>query len=177
MWHDFVDRVRRGAMMATLRCDHPDIEEFVKAKQQPGQLRRFNVSVQVTDAFMAAVRSDADWSLLFPAAAVDSGGQTVVREWPGSEGSVPCSVLRHMRARHLWDLILRGTYDYAEPGVLFVDRINKVKTSGTASTLAPQTLAVKFHCRLMEPAISVHSILPASLYRHSRLKRGSTTSD
>ena len=118
--------VRRGAMMATLRCDHPDIEEFVTAKQQPGQLRRFNVSVQVTDAFMAAVRSDADWPLLFPAAAVDGGGQTVVREWPGSEGSVPCSVVRHMRARHLWDLILRGTYDYAEPGVLFVDRINKV---------------------------------------------------
>ncbi|HEX9070644.1 MAG TPA: adenosylcobalamin-dependent ribonucleoside-diphosphate reductase [Pseudolabrys sp.] len=118
--------VRRGAMMATLRCDHPDIEEFVTAKHQPGQLRHFNVSVQVTDAFMAAVRSDADWSLLFPVAAVDGGGQTVIREWPGSEGSVPCSVVRHIRARHLWDLIIRGTYDYAEPGVLFVDRINKV---------------------------------------------------
>ncbi|HEY6859558.1 MAG TPA: ribonucleotide reductase N-terminal alpha domain-containing protein [Pseudolabrys sp.] len=118
--------VRRGAMMATLRCDHPDIEEFVTAKQKPGQLRRFNVSVQVTGAFMAAVRSEADWSLLFPAAAVDGGSETVIREWPGSEGPVPCSVVRHIRARHLWNLILRGTYDYAEPGVLFVDRINKV---------------------------------------------------
>ncbi len=118
--------VRRGAMMATLRCDHPDIEEFVTAKQQPGQLRRFNVSVQVTDAFMAAVRNDTDWPLLFPAAALDGGGQTVARDWPGSEGPIPCSIVRHTRARHLWDLILRGTYDHAEPGVLFIDRINKL---------------------------------------------------
>lgn len=118
--------VRRGAMMATLRCDHPDIEEFVTAKQQPGQLRRFNVSVQVTDAFMAAVRSDADWPLLFPAEAVNGGGQTVARDWPGFQGPIPCRVVRHVRARHLWDLILRSTYDYAEPGVLFIDRINKL---------------------------------------------------
>jgi ribonucleoside-diphosphate reductase alpha chain len=118
--------VRRGAMMATLRCDHPDIEEFITAKQQPGQLRRFNMSVQVTDAFVAAARSDANWPLLFPAAALDGDGQTVMREWPGSGQPVPCSIVRHTRARHLWNLILRSTYDYAEPGVLFVDRINKL---------------------------------------------------
>jgi ribonucleoside-diphosphate reductase alpha chain len=118
--------VRRGAMMATLRCDHPDIEEFVTAKHQPGQLRRFNLSVLVTDAFMAAIRGDTDWPLLFPAAAIDGDGQTIAREWPRSEELVPCRIVRHIRARHLWDLILRGTYDYAEPGVLFVDRINKL---------------------------------------------------
>jgi ribonucleoside-diphosphate reductase alpha chain len=116
---------RRGAMMATLRCDHPDIEEFVTAKQQAGRLRRFNLSVLVTDAFMAAVRSDADWPLVFPVAAIEGDGETVLREWPGSAGPVSCRVARHVRARQLWDLILHGTYDYAEPGVLFIDRINQ----------------------------------------------------
>jgi len=117
---------RRGAMMATLRCDHPDIEEFVSAKQPSGQLRRFNLSVQVTDAFMAAVRDDADWPLLFPAAAFEGDGETVARAWPGAAGAVACRIVRHVRARQLWDLILRATYDYAEPGVLFIDRINRL---------------------------------------------------
>jgi ribonucleoside-diphosphate reductase alpha chain len=117
---------RRGAMMATLRCDHPDIEEFVLAKQRPGQLRRFNVSVQVSDAFVAAVRSDSDWLLVFPAAALDEDGDTVLREWSGETGPVACRVMRRIRARVLWDLILRSTYAYSEPGVLFIDRINKL---------------------------------------------------
>jgi ribonucleoside-diphosphate reductase alpha chain len=117
---------RRGAMMATLRCDHPDIEEFVTAKQQPGQLRRFNLSIQVTDAFMAAVRSDAEWPLVFPAAVSDGDGETVLREWPGEAQAVPCRVIRRVRARQLWDRILQATYDYSEPGVLFIDRINKL---------------------------------------------------
>lgn len=117
---------RRGAMMATLRCDHPDIEEFVIAKQQAGRLRRFNLSVLVTDAFMTAVRGDADWPLVFPAAAFAGEGETVTREWPGFPAPVPCRVVRHLRARQLWDRILRGTYDYAEPGVLFIDRINQL---------------------------------------------------
>lgn len=115
---------RRGAMMATLRCDHPDIEEFVAAKRGGRQLRHFNLSVQITDAFMAAIRSDADWPLVFPAAAFDGVGETIVREWPGRDGAVPCRVIRRVRARHLWDRILRATYEYAEPGALFIDRIN-----------------------------------------------------
>ncbi len=117
---------RRGAMMATLRCDHPDIEGFVAAKQQTGQLRRFNLSVQVTDAFMAAVRSDAEWPLVFPAAAFDGDGETILREWPGEARPVPCRVMRRIGARQLWGRILRATYDYAEPGVLFIDRINQL---------------------------------------------------
>ncbi len=117
---------RRGAMMATLRCDHPDIEEFVTAKQQAGQLRRFNMSVQVTDAFMTAVRADSDWPLVFPAATFEGDGETVVREWPGTVEPVPCRVVRHMRARAMWELVLRATYDHAEPGVLFIDRINRL---------------------------------------------------
>jgi len=115
---------RRGAMMATLRCDHPDIEEFVTAKQQSRQLRRFNLSVQITDAFIAAVRGDEEWPLVFPAAAFDGAGKTVLRDWPGENEPVPCRVMRRLEARQLWEQILQATYDYAEPGVLFIDRIN-----------------------------------------------------
>jgi ribonucleoside-diphosphate reductase alpha chain len=117
---------RRGAMMATLRCDHPDIEEFIAAKQQPGQLRRFNLSVLVTDAFMAAVRGDAEWPLVFPAATFEDEGETVDRDWPGAREPVPCRVLRRVPARRLWQAILYATYDHAEPGVLFIDRINQL---------------------------------------------------
>jgi ribonucleoside-diphosphate reductase alpha chain len=93
---------RRGAMMATLRCDHPDIEAFVEAKREPGRLRMFNLSVLVTDAFMQAVEEDASWQLTF-------------------NGSVHHS----LPARELWDKIMRATYAYAEPGVIFIDRINR----------------------------------------------------
>jgi ribonucleoside-diphosphate reductase alpha chain len=117
---------RRGAMMATLRCDHPDIEAFITAKQRSGRLRRFNLSVLVTDAFMAAVRADEDWPLLFPAAQLDRDGETIMREWSGSMTPVPCRIMRRVRARELWELILQSTYDYAEPGVLFIDRINRL---------------------------------------------------
>ena len=117
---------RRGAMMATLRCDHPDIEEFIVAKQQPGRLRRFNLSIQVTDGFMAAVRSDADWPLLYPVGVLGEDGETVLREWPGEAQAVPCGVVRRIGARQLWDRILQATYDCSEPGVLFIDRINQL---------------------------------------------------
>ena len=120
---------RRGAMMATLRCDHPDIEEFITAKQQPGELRHFNLSVQITDAFMQAVEEDADWPLVFPRDALaddDPGEGLVHRTWTGHRDPVPCRVLRTVRARALWDRIMRATYDYAEPGVLFIDRINRL---------------------------------------------------
>ena len=124
---------RRGAMMATLRVDHPDIESFIDAKHQAGELTHFNCSVLVTDAFMAAVHADADWSLVFPAAALGEqagGGETVRREWPGFDGPVACRVIRRVRARDLWERIMRATYSHAEPGVLFVDRINQWNNLG-----------------------------------------------
>src|SRR5229473_7084574 len=93
---------RRGAMMATLRCDHPDIEAFIEAKHAPGRLRMFNLSVLATDAFMAAVKEDAPWELKF-------AGTTY----------------KVLPARELWDKIMRATYAYAEPGVIFIDRINR----------------------------------------------------
>jgi len=94
---------RRGAMMATLRCDHPDVRAFIRAKAEAGRLRMFNLSVLVTDAFMQAVSEDADWPLIF-------GGRTFAT----------------LRARELWDEIMRATYEYAEPGVIFIDRINRL---------------------------------------------------
>ena len=98
---------RRGAMMATLRCDHPDIEEFVSAKADPARLRNFNLSVLVTDAFIGAVRADQPWDLVF-------NGR----------------VYRTIRARELWERIMRATYDYAEPGVIFIDRVNGANNLG-----------------------------------------------
>ena len=93
---------RRGAMMGCLRCDHPDIEAFIEAKRDPGRLRMFNLSVLVTDAFMQAVKDNASWELAF-------------------EGVV----YRTVSARTLWERIIRSTYAYAEPGVIFIDRINR----------------------------------------------------
>ena len=120
---------RRGAMMGTLRCDHPDIETFVDAKRDRSELRHFNVSVLVSDAFMAAVEENGDWPLVFPVstrapADASGGGQIVMREWPGVAASTPCRVHRVLRARELWERIMRAAYDCAEPGVLFIDRIN-----------------------------------------------------
>ncbi|NWG40216.1 MAG: adenosylcobalamin-dependent ribonucleoside-diphosphate reductase, partial [Hydrogenophilaceae bacterium] len=107
------------AMMATLRCDHPDILDFVRAKRDPTKLRHFNLSVLVTDAFMQAVAEDADWPLMFPPA--------------GESGSC---VYRTLRARDLWQEIMQATYGYAEPGVLFIDHINAQNTLWYAETLA-----------------------------------------
>ena len=104
---------RRGAMMATLRCDHPDIEAFIDAKQEPGRLRMFNLSVLVTDAFMQAVREDQSWELHF-------GGVT----------------FKTVHARALWDKIMRATYAYAEPGVIFIDRINRRNNLWYAETIS-----------------------------------------
>jgi ribonucleoside-diphosphate reductase alpha chain len=117
---------RRGAMMATLRIDHPDIDAFITAKQRAGRLRHFNLSVQVSDAFMQALASDADWPLMFPAAGLDGTGELLTRDWPGASGPVPCRVARRVSARHLWDRLLHASYAHGEPGVLFIDRINRM---------------------------------------------------
>lgn len=94
---------RRGAMMAVMRCDHPDIEEFIDVKRDPARLRMFNLSVLVTDDFMDAVRNDREWSLTF-------GGETY----------------KTLKARDLWDKVMRSTFEFAEPGVIFIDRINRL---------------------------------------------------
>jgi ribonucleoside-diphosphate reductase alpha chain len=116
---------RRGAMMATLRCDHPDILEFIKAKHDARELRNFNLSVLVSDAFMAAVDRDDEWPLVFPAVDIYGDGETLMRQWSGGRLPEPCRVMRRLRARDLWRQIMLSNYDYAEPGVLFIDRINQ----------------------------------------------------
>ncbi len=126
---------RRGAMMATLRCDHPDIEAFVAAKRHAGRLHNFNLSVLVSDAFMQAVHDDAGWPLVFPAVGLGgvehgAGRRLVQRAWPGHTGTVDCVVLREVAARDLWERIMRASYETAEPGVLFIDRINRQNNLG-----------------------------------------------
>ena len=103
---------RRGAMMAVMRCDHPDIEAFVEAKGEPGRLRMFNLSVLVSDAFMTAVKEDGAWELSFDGVAYKT-----------------------VRARDLWDKIMRATYAYAEPGVVFIDAINRLNNLAYCETI------------------------------------------
>jgi ribonucleoside-diphosphate reductase alpha chain len=117
---------RRGAMMATLRCDHPDIGQFIDAKRTPGELRHFNLSVLVTDELVRAVRAGADWPLVFPAGDDEPDGERLLRRWSGADAEVPCRVHARVPARDLWERLMRATYDNAEPGVLFVDRVNRL---------------------------------------------------
>jgi len=109
---------RRGAMMATMRCDHPDIEDFITAKRDPLRLRMFNLSVLVTDAFMNAVKNDADWNLHF----TNRHGER--------------RIYKTVRARDLWEKIMDNTYNFAEPGVIFIDRINAMNNLWYAETIA-----------------------------------------
>jgi ribonucleoside-diphosphate reductase alpha chain len=103
---------RRGAMMATMACDHPDIEAFIDAKRTPGRLSMFNLSVLASDAFMTAVHNDAPWDLKFDG-----------------------KIYRTVQARDLWDRIMHATYDYAEPGVIFIDRINEQNNLSYCETI------------------------------------------
>ena len=104
---------RRGAMMACLRIDHPDIEAFIDSKRDSARFRNFNLSVLVTDAFMAALGTDSEWPLAFDHATV-----------------------RTVSARELWSKLMQATFDVAEPGVIFVDRVNAQNNLGYCETIS-----------------------------------------
>ena len=134
---------RRGAQMGTFEISHPDVKDFIRAKREDGRLRQFNLSLLITDGFMQAVDQDADWPLVFPVNIKEKGdidledaAQVVWREWPThknyivrDDGLVACKIYGHIRARHLWDMIMVSTYDYAEPGFILIDRVNEMNNN------------------------------------------------
>jgi len=134
---------RRGAQMGTFDITHPDAKEFIRAKREDGRLRQFNLSLLITDGFMDAVENDQDWPTVFPIHVKEQGeidltdaSKVVWREWPTKEnyvtrddGLVACKIYGHIRARHLWDMIMVSTYDYAEPGFILIDRVNEMNNN------------------------------------------------
>lgn len=130
---------RRGAQMATFDVSHPDVFDFVKAKREDGRLRQFNLSLLITEEFIEAVRSDGNWDLTFPISSkeieggLDLKGDNVVwKHFPTSEGYttnkdglVACRIYETIRAQKLWNAIMSSTYDYAEPGFILIDQVNK----------------------------------------------------
>jgi ribonucleoside-diphosphate reductase alpha chain len=134
---------RRGAQMGTFDVSHPDVRDFIRAKREDGRLRQFNLSLLITDGFMRAVADDTDWPLVFPVsdkeiADVDlaNADQVVWRDWPThagyitrDDGLVACKIYGKVRARHLWDMIMVSTYDYAEPGFILIDKVNEMNNN------------------------------------------------
>lgn len=136
---------RRGAQMGTFDVGHPDVLEFIRSKRENGRLRQFNLSLLITDEFIKAVRSDADWKLAFPLGKkefevdkpdLDDQSKFVWREWPytdgyvaNDEGLVACKIYKTLPARRVWDLIMSSTYDFAEPGFILIDKVNEMNNN------------------------------------------------
>ena len=134
---------RRGAQMGTFEVGHPDVREFIRAKREDGRLRQFNLSLLITDEFMQAVEADGEWPLIFPVHAKEAGELDLAdaehvlwREWPvhdgyivRDDGLVACKIYGRVKARHLWDMIMVSTYDYAEPGFILIDRVNQLNNN------------------------------------------------
>ena len=134
---------RRGAQMGTFDIAHPDAKDFIRAKREDGRLRQFNLSLLITDGFMEAVENDQDWPTVFPVHVkeeheidLNDPAKVLWREWPTKQnyvtredGLVACKIYGHIRARHLWDMIMVSTYDYAEPGFILIDRVNEMNNN------------------------------------------------
>ena len=136
---------RRGAQMATFDIGHPDVLDFIRAKREHGHLRQFNLSLLLTDEFMQAVSDDKPWHLAFPLKQDEIQEQNIDlrdtskviwRTWPvhdgyvaNDHGLVACKLFRTMPARRLWDMIMASTYEYAEPGIILIDRVNEMNNN------------------------------------------------
>lgn len=132
---------RRGAQMGTFDVGHPDVREFIQAKREAGRLRQFNLSLLITDEFMEAVKRNADWPLAFPLHPGEkddvSAEDIIYRDWPvveegytvDDEGRVACRIVEVIKARELWDTIMSSTYDYAEPGFILIDQVNRMNNN------------------------------------------------
>ncbi|MGY1521858.1 adenosylcobalamin-dependent ribonucleoside-diphosphate reductase [Luteimonas sp. A482] len=140
---------RRGAQMGTFDVSHPDVRDFIRAKREDGRLRQFNLSLLITDGFMQAVDTDADWPLVFPVSEKEAedfdlaDADTVVwRDWPHTDGyisrddgMVACRIYGQLKARHLWDMIMVSTYDFAEPGFILIDKVNEMNNNWWCETI------------------------------------------
>lgn len=137
---------RRGAQMATFDIGHPDVIDFIRAKREDGRLRQFNLSCLITADFMEAVKADGDWKLAFPVTEkevlvdeldINNPEQIIYRDWPikgkyvtnPETGKVACRVYRNIKAKRLWDMIMTSTYDFAEPGFILIDEVNKMNNN------------------------------------------------
>lgn len=142
---------RRGAQMATFDVHHPDIIDFIEAKREDARLRQFNLSLLITEDFIEAVKNDGDWKLSFPVSSeeVEKEGldlndpeQFVYRDFPvkdgyvtDGKGKVACRIYRTLKARAIWDKIMSSTYDYAEPGFILIDKVNRMNNNWFCETI------------------------------------------
>ncbi|MCC7428437.1 MAG: adenosylcobalamin-dependent ribonucleoside-diphosphate reductase [Alphaproteobacteria bacterium] len=179
MWHAMCGTImsggsRRGAMMGTLADWHPDLPAFISAKHAAGRLTNFTVSVLVSDAFMQAVADDGTWDLGFPVPRADSKHVAVTRR-----NDEPWYVYQRLPARELWERIIRSTYDYAEPGVIFIDRVNATNNLAyceeirSTNPCGEQPLPPNGACNL--GAINLFALVrspftPAARFDYARLK-------
>jgi len=136
---------RRGAQMGTFDVGHPDVMDFIRVKREDGRLRQFNLSLLVTDKFMQAVINKEDWQVAFPITHkevdedeldVSDSSLFVWREWPeagnyvsNGDGLVACKIYKTMPAHRVWDLIMRSTYDFSEPGFVLIDKVNEMNNN------------------------------------------------
>ncbi len=130
---------RRGAQMATFDVSHPDVLDFVRAKREDGRLRQFNLSLLITEEFIKAVKEDAQWDLTFPVTSKEVEGgldledsKIIWKAFPttdgyvkNDQGLVACRIYETIRAQKLWNAIMASTYDFAEPGFILIDEVNK----------------------------------------------------